>query len=156
MLSQTETLNLRRGIDFIGITVVFFCHDGNGHLLMHRRSAKCRDEHGCWDVGGGAMELGESFEGAVQREIFEEYCTRPKSLEFIEAKNIIRQKDGLMTHWIALLFVAELERDQVEIGDPEKMQELGWFSPDALPLPLHSKFQDCFEVVKKRSSSFST
>lgn len=38
--------DLQRGIDFIGITCVFYCHDGQGNFLMHKRSKNCRDEIG--------------------------------------------------------------------------------------------------------------
>jgi ADP-ribose pyrophosphatase YjhB (NUDIX family) len=149
-MTVTETsLNARRGIDFIGVTVVFFCHDGNGRLLMHKRSNKCRDEHGRWDVGGGAMELGESFEGAVIREVKEEYCAEAKNLQFIQTKNIIRQSGDSISHWIALLFAVEVDPKEVAIGDPEKMVEIGWFTADNLPSPVHSKFLECFAVMKE-------
>jgi 8-oxo-dGTP diphosphatase len=146
------SIDARRGIDFIGVTVVFFCHDGKGRLLMHRRSQNCRDEHGRWDVGGGAMEHGESFEEAVIREVGEEYCVSPKRLQYVQAKNIIRQNGDIKTHWIALLFAVEVDPSQVRIGDPEKMVELGWFTEECLPDPVHSKFLDCFAVMKEQIS----
>jgi hypothetical protein len=46
------------GIDYVGITTVFFCHDGKGNFLFHKRSNKCRDEHGRWDLGSGKLEHG--------------------------------------------------------------------------------------------------
>lgn len=152
---MTTHLDLRRGIDFIGVTVVFFCHDGQGRLLMHKRSQNCRDEQGRWDVGGGAMEFGESFESAVRREIKEEYCTDPLHLEFIQATNIIRQKGEQTTHWIALLFSAQLDPSQVAIGDPKKMDDIGWFTSQTLPSPTHSKFPDCFDIINAHVSHFT-
>lgn len=131
---------MERGIDYPGITCVFFCHDGVGNLLMHKRSQNARDEKGCWDVGGGAMEFGESPEDTVRREIKEEYCTKPLGLKFIDVENILRENDGVNTHWVALLYVARLQRDEVKIGEPDKMDEIGWFRKNNLPSPLHSQF----------------
>lgn len=64
---------LRKGIDFIGVTCVFYCHDGKGNFLLHQRSENCKDEQGRWDCGGGGLEVGEEFEDGVKREIMEEY-----------------------------------------------------------------------------------
>ncbi len=36
---------MKKGEDFTGVTIVYFCHDGNGNFLMKKRSANCRDEH---------------------------------------------------------------------------------------------------------------
>jgi hypothetical protein len=48
---------MKKGIDCIGNTVVFACHDGQGNYLLSKRSTACRDEHGTWDQGGGGIEL---------------------------------------------------------------------------------------------------
>lgn len=45
---QYNAIDSRRGVDHIGIACVFFCHDGNGKILLHRRSQFCRDEQGRW------------------------------------------------------------------------------------------------------------
>lgn len=144
-----QEYDLKRGIDFIGVTCVFFCHDGKGNLLLHKRSKNCRDEVGCWDVGGGSMEFGEEFEDAVRREIKEEYTCAPVTLTLVGPYNSIRINNGILTHWVALVFVAELNPNQVKIGEPEKMEELGWFTLDNLPSPTHSEFSNFFDHVKK-------
>lgn len=64
---------MKAGIDYIGITTPFYCNDGKGNFLLHKRSNNCRDEHGTWDMGGGKVELGEILEEAVLREVLEEY-----------------------------------------------------------------------------------
>lgn len=51
---------MRQGFDYIGVTTVFYCHDGKGNLLLHKRSQTCRDEKGRWDCGGGALKFGET------------------------------------------------------------------------------------------------
>ena len=47
----------RAGISYIGTAVVFFCHDGKGNFVLSKRGENCRDEHGRWDPGGGAVKM---------------------------------------------------------------------------------------------------
>jgi ADP-ribose pyrophosphatase YjhB (NUDIX family) len=141
--------DLKRGVDFIGVNVVFYCHDGDGKILLHKRSNKCRDEHGCWDCGGGAVEFGEDLENAVKREITEEYGTEPKEVRFIEHKNVIRQNGDTKTHWLAMRFSAVVDPKKVFNGDPEKIDELGWFGLDNLPSPLHSVLGKEVDLIKR-------
>lgn len=138
-----------RGFEYIGVTVVFFCHDGKGKLLLHKRSKKNRDEHGRWDPGGGSMEFGETFEEAVKREVKEEYCAEILKLDFITVDNVLRTHKGRKTHWIAVVFAAKVNPKQTKIGEPEKMDDIGWFHPDKLPTPLHSKMDEFLKLVLK-------
>ena len=139
---------MKQGIDYIGITCVFYCHDGKGNLLLHKRSQKCRDEKGRWDCGGGAMKFGETFEQTVRREVQEEYKSKIKKLKFVGINNVIRKNENKKTHWIAILFAAELDPKKVKIGVPEKMDEINWFKPNKLPKPLHSMYLTHLQYVK--------
>lgn len=140
--------DLKRGVDYIGVCCVFFCHDGKGNFVLHKRSVQCRDEQGRWDCGGGSMEFGESFEDAVKREITEEYGSEVLDLKMVTVRNVVRDNNGTPTHWVAVLFAAQVDPTQTKIGDPLKMDEIGWFSENNLPEPLHSKFQEHFKLVK--------
>src|SRR6185295_6821186 len=64
---------MKKGIDHIGVTVVYFCHDGKGNVLMAKRSANTRDEQGRWDIGGGGVEFGDTVEDTLRKKIKEEY-----------------------------------------------------------------------------------
>ncbi len=147
MIKSGSQHDKNRGIAFIGVTVVFFCHDGKGKLLLHKRSKKNRDEHGRWDPGGGSMEFGESFEEAVRREVKEEYCAEILKLDFITVNNVVRNHKGRKTHWIAIVFAAKVDPKEAKIGEPEKMDNIGWFAPDKLPKPLHSKMDEFLKLV---------
>jgi len=140
---------IKQGIDCIGITTVFFCHDGKGNFVMHKRSEKCRDEIGRWDFGGGAMEFGETFDQAVSREIKEEYTVDVLELKFLGVRNLLRKAASQDSHWIVLIFAALVDPKKVKIGDPEKMAELGWFRKDKLPKPAHSGLKLVFDVIKE-------
>lgn len=139
---------MKKGVDYIGVSCTFYCHDGQGRILLNKRSRKCRDEVGCWDAGGGAMLKGETFEKAVIREIKEEYSCKPLELKFIGPSNVIRKNGKEKTHWISLIFAARVDPAKVKIGEPEKIDEIGWFSLDDLPSPLHSMFHRHLKMVK--------
>ncbi len=139
---------MKKGVDYIGVTCVFYCHDGKGNFLMHKRSKNCKDEQGRWDNGGGSLEFGESWEEAVKREVKEEYCTDALEVKFIGVNNVLRKNGRENTHWIALLFLVLVDPKKVSVGEPTKMDELAWFAPGKWPTPLHSYFLKHFELVK--------
>ena len=47
---------MEEGVEYIGVGVVFFCHDGEGNFILSKRTKNTRDEHGRWDPGGGAIK----------------------------------------------------------------------------------------------------
>lgn len=141
--------DLKRGVDFIGVTCSFVCHDGKGRFLMHKRSKNCRDEHGRWDNGGGAHEFGSTFEETVIREIEEEYGTTPFNLQFIKTYDAHRKlADGTPTHWVSIVYAAQVNPKKVKNNEPYKIDELGWFNLDNLPSPLHSQSLHTLESVR--------
>lgn len=140
---------MKPGVDYVGVTCVFFCHDGQGNFLLHKRSQQCKDEQGRWDCGGGALEFGEDWETAVRREVKEEYGADILELQFLRANNLLRKNGTQNTHWLALVFAAQVDPKQVLVGEPEKMDDIGWFAPDSFPTPIHSMWEEHFEYVKE-------
>ena len=131
---------MQPGIDYPGISLVFFCHDGKGNFLLSKRSQNCRDEHGTWDPGGGALEQGDKVDERLAQEIKEEYCAEILEQEFLGYMDIHREHKGVPTHWIGLFFKVKVDRSLVRNGEPKKFDEIGWFRLDDLPDPLHSQF----------------
>ncbi|MBP7057537.1 NUDIX domain-containing protein [Candidatus Gracilibacteria bacterium] len=126
-----------RGVDYIGVAVIFYCHDGAGNLLLIKRGIKARDEHGKWEVGGGAVDWGETQEQALRREIMEEYCTDVISFELMGIRDDIREHNGHTIHWVAAEYLVEVDHDKAAIGEPEKFTDIGWFKLDHMPDLLH-------------------
>mgnify|MGYP001613911908 CR=1 FL=1 len=58
------------------------------------------------------------------------------------------RNDGVQTHWVAPIFLARVNVEQVKIGEPEKMDEIGWFKEGEWSDPLHSCFLNHFDLVK--------
>ena len=141
---------MKKGVDHIGITVSYFCHDGEGNYVFQKRSENCRDEHGRWDTGGGAIEKGDTVVETLRKEIMEEYGTEPEEYEFLGFRDVHREQDGEPTHWISLDYRVRLDRSKVRNGEPHKFTDMEWFKLDAPPEPLHSQFGLAFEQYKHR------
>lgn len=141
---------LKKGEDYTGITVVYLCHDGKGNYLLNKRSNQTRDEHGTWDAGGGGLEFGDTVENTLRKEIKEEYCTDVMSYEFLGYRDVHRTHNGNPTHWIALDFKVLVDREKVKNGEPHKFDEIGWFTLDKFPKPLHSQFPFFIEKYREK------
>lgn len=144
----------RPGFDYIGVNVSFFCHDAAGRILLQKRSQQARDEQGAWESGGGRVELGETFEEAVSRELAEEYGCTGTITFVLPAIPILREFDGQLTHWVNHAFVLLVNPDEVRLGDPLTTDELGWFDLSALPSPLHRGMQIQLDVHGARLASY--
>ena len=141
---------MKKGEDYTGITIVYLCHDGKGNYLLNKRGNQTRDEHGTWDPGGGGLEFGDTVENTLKKELNEEYGTDPIKAEFLGFRDVHRVHGGHPTHWIALDFKVLVNRDKVKNGEPHKFDEIGWFTLDKLPKPLHSQFPFFLEDYKEK------
>lgn len=139
---------MKKGIDYIGNTVTFFCHDGEGNYLVSKRTDKCRDEHSTWDQGGGGIEFLDTAEETIRKEVAEEYCTDVLGTEFLGYRDVFREQNGTKTHWIALDFKVLIDRAKAKNGEPEKFEEIRWCRIDEFPEPLHS--QSALTIAKYR------
>ncbi len=141
---------MQKGKECIGVTVVYFCHDGQGKFVMAKRSSNARDEQGNWDIGGGAVELHESVIDTLRKEIKEEYGTDVLDHEFLGYRDVHREQQGERTHWIALDFKVRVVPEQVHNGEPHKFDGLDWFTLDTLPQNLHSQLSIFLEKYADR------
>jgi len=133
-------MEMKIGYDYVGVTTPFYCHDGKGNLLMHKRSTQCRDEQGKWDVGAGKLEFGLSLEENVLKEVLEEYGCKGEIQERLPAEDLFRTSDGVKTHWILVPFFIKVNPKEVKNNEPHKIDEIGWFRLDNLPELLHPGF----------------
>ena len=141
---------MRKGIDFIGVCVVFLCHDGNGSFVMGKRSGNARDEHGTWDFGGGGVEFGETIKEALQREVKEEYGVDVLDYEFLGYRDVHREHQGEQTHWLAFDFKVHVDRTQVINAEPQTIGAIAWYSLDDLPQNLHSQIPSTLECYRHK------
>lgn len=141
---------MQRGIDYVGVAVVYFCHDGKGKILLAKRGKNARDEQGNWDIGGGGIEFGDTAVDTLKKEITEEYNTDILDYKFLGYRDVHREINGKKTHWVVLDFKVLVDRKKVKNGEPHKFDALKWFSLDNLPTSLHSQLPNFLEKYKDK------
>ena len=140
---------LKPGCDYTGVTVAFFCHDGRGNFVLHKRSEHCRSACGTWDFGGGCLEYGETLTDALFREISEEYGVSGEINEILPVtSHFFPDSAGKPSHWVVIPYIVQVLRDDVSINDPHSMTEIGWFRFNELPQPLHPATAKEVEMYK--------
>jgi|SRR5580692_6004494 8-oxo-dGTP diphosphatase len=126
---------MKKGTDYIGVAAGAMIFDEDGKLFLAKRSQKCKNEKGHWETPGGSVKFGERQEAAARREILEEFGAEIDIYEqFPAADHLIPLEKQ---HWVATTFLAKFKSGQVpKIMEPEKCDEIGWFSLSELPDPL--------------------
>lgn len=78
-----------------------------GRVLLIRRGKE--PLKGCWSVPGGTVELGESLEEAVVRELREETGVEVRPVSTITVFDRIDRRDGeVLYHYVIVDFLCEL------------------------------------------------
>ncbi len=137
------------GKDFVGIFVCGICHDEEGNVLYMKRSQKARDEQGNWNIGaGGTLELGETLEVCLSREVKEETDADIIEKEYLGHREIFREKDGIKSHWIGNYFKVLADREQVKIME-DVFDDMLWQSFHDIPTPMISNYDQTYELFKR-------
>lgn len=143
---------MQKGVDHIGVAVAFFCHDNKGNVLMSKRGVNARDENGKWDIGAGSVEIGQTVEETLEKEIKEEYCTDIVKADFLGYRTVLREQNSKKTHWIMFDFKVQVKPEIVKNGEPHKFDKLKWFAFDAIPKPdkIHSQIPHFIKLHKEK------
>ena len=113
-----------------GACAVIF--DGDGRVLLERRS-----DNGFWGLPGGAVEVGESVEQAIKREVMEETALQVEVNRLVGVYsdprhyNISSYPDGNVVHWVTVVF--ECVRIGGEMAMSHESTDLRYFDVNELP-----------------------
>lgn len=139
---------MKPGIDYPAVFVSGICHDGNGKVLFRRRGVGARDEQGKWDPGvGGALEVGESIEECLIREIKEEAGVAPHKIELLGHVEKFRELNGIHTHWVGFFYKCSVDPSLVVV-DTNETDEIVWTDFHSYPRPSMTGFEDTYEKFK--------
>ena len=105
--------------------------DNQGRLLLHQRTDNNR-----WALPGGAVEIGETADQAVVREVREEtgYAVEVVRLVGVYSDprhTTIRYPDGNVNSYVALAFECRVIGGSPTLND--EASAIDWFDPQALP-----------------------
>jgi ADP-ribose pyrophosphatase YjhB (NUDIX family) len=113
-----------------GTCAVIF--DDDGKVLLERRS-----DNGFWGLPGGAVDIGESVEQAIKREVMEETSLTVEVKRLIGVYsdplryNISSYPDGNVVHWVTVVF--ECVRIGGELRISHESTDIRYFDVGDLP-----------------------
>lgn len=116
---------MKEGVDYIGVGVGAIIVK-SGKILIQKRSQKVRNDRGKWEIPGGGIELGETQEEALKREVMEEVGIEVEPVELLSVYDNIIPADK--QHWIAPTYLCKILKGDPQIMEPEKSDDLKWFS----------------------------
>lgn len=139
---------MKAGVDYIGIAVGVLIIDDEGNVFLTKRSKNTTNEHGTWEIPGGKVHFGETLQDAAKREAQEEYGIDVEIVEQFPAQNHLIPKEH--QHWVPSCFLCRIIGNiKPSIMEPDKCDEIGWFSFDSLPSPLSIITSIDIEYYKK-------
>lgn len=97
---------------------------------------------------GRALEFNETIEDCAVREVIEEVGIKIKNIRLLSVTSDFF-KDG--NHYITIHLIADYDFGEVKNMEPEKCEEIGWFSWDNLPKPLFLSIEN---LLKKGFNPF--
>lgn len=126
---------MRAGIDYIDVGVGAAIFNEKGEIFIAKRGKKAKNERGKWEIPGGSVEFGETFESALKREVKEEHGIE------IEIEELLGICDHIILdehqHWVSPTYICKIKKDTPKINELDKCEQIGWFNLDeAKKLPL--------------------
>src|SRR6266566_1501358 len=140
---------MKKGIDYIGVGVGAAIFNKEGKLFITLRGKEAKNERGKWEIPGGSVEYGETFEQAIKREIKEELGIEIKIIELLGiCDHIIPQEHQ---HWVSPTYICKIVRGEPKILEPHKCEQFGWFTiKEAEKLPLSIVTEYDISLLKKK------
>ncbi len=127
-------MELRRGIDYIGVGVGAILVDDLGRVFLARRGPLARNERGLWEFPGGSVEFGERLAEALEREMREEYGIQISVGALLDVADHILPEEG--QHWVSPTYLCRIVSGEPAIQEPGKCSQIGWFRVEDVPADL--------------------
>jgi len=136
----------------VGVGAIIVCKE---KLLLEKRKGK--PGQGKWSIPGGLVELGETTEETVVREVEEETglkVEKPKLIDVIS--NIIRDENGRVKyHFVIIDYLVKVKGGTIKAADDAA--ELKWVSfDDVEKYDLTKTFRDFFRRNREKIEKFSS
>ena len=143
---------IQPGKHCVGVGCGAFIFDNERNVLLIKRSADAKSEPGTWARPGGAVELGETVEEALSREMIEEVGLEIKNPKILD----VTTQTPPGANWVALGYIATAVGDPLKATnkEPHKHDDLQWFSLDNLPSPLAAFVQKALSDISQNPDKY--
>lgn len=138
-----------RGTDYIGVGVGAAIFNSEGKLFITLRGKGAKNERGKWEIPGGSVEFGETFEQSIKREIKEELDIEIEIIELLGICDHIIPDEH--QHWVSPTYICKIKKGVPKILESEKCDRIGWFTlkeAEKLPLSIVTKYD--ISLLKKK------
>lgn len=133
-------IEMKKGVNYIGVGIGAVIINLEGKMFLSKRGQKAQNEKGKWELPGGAMEFGDSFEETIKREVKEEFSIDIDILDNLDPFNHLIPEEK--QHWVALCFICKIKGGIPKILEHHKIEKIGWFTieeAEKLDLTLPAK-----------------
>jgi len=120
----------------------------DGKVLIGKRKVPLGKNK--WAFPGGHLEMHETLEDGIKREVFEETGIAVSEITFFSVTNDTSIKDN--THYITLFFTCNYISGTVQNMEPHKCEGWEWVSWDKLPSPVFLPIEN---LLKQHVNPFS-
>lgn len=117
------------GKDFIGLGCGVMIFSEKKEILLLKRARNRKSNPGMWERPGGGIEMGETIEETLKREVIEEIGVDIGELEFQD----FVQMPNEGSHWIGFSYTGKIISGEPKNLEPDKCDEIRWFPLDELP-----------------------
>jgi len=124
----------KAGHDYIGVGGGVLIFNDKKEILLMKRGKNSKNEVGYWNKTGGAVEYGEKVIDAIKRETLEEAGIRIDIWGYLPHTDHIIKNDN--QHWVGFNYLAYVKSGIARNMEPEKFDDVRWFSLDNLPKKL--------------------
>ena len=130
----------------IRVGVVAVLENDKKEILMMLRTKE--PAKGFWAIPGGKVEQYEQLEETIKRELKEELDIEVKVVELIGNIEDISEQDA--SHWIMPAYRVAIVDGIVTNLEPEKHEQLMWFSLNTLPENISYMTEKVIQLLKKK------
>ena len=136
---------MKQGIDYIGVGCGAVIINKNNEILLQLRNKA--PEKGYWSIPGGRVEMFETIEDAVKREVKEETDLDVEVINELGICNHIIENEK--SHWVSPSYLCKINKGEAKIMEPTKHIDMKWFKLTELPQNLTITTKDAINNYKK-------
>lgn len=136
---------MKQGIDYIGVGCGAVIINQNDEILLQLRNKS--PEKGYWSIPGGRVEMFETIEDAVKREVKEETDLDVEVIDELGICNHIIENEK--SHWVSPSYLCKTINGQAKIMEPTKHIDMKWFNLNELPQNLTITTKDALNNYEK-------